>query len=216
MRAEPPDRCRRPGKRSADAVDRRLRQRGARQPAVELYSDYRGNSRAWWEALEDPNWRGGVEHRPGAGARALTVVRLHRHDGASQPGEAELWVNRQFALRFPTGQFKTHAALAARSLCAGVQCRASRRNFLSGYFRLLVPAGADHARAAGRAAGGTSSAGSPFSFFQIKGRDDTVEVEHVTLDGLVTGPPPAGAATPNPAGRERAARCRAAGRHFRG
>src|SRR5262249_48016500 len=56
--------------------------------------------------------------------------------------------------------------------------------FLSGYARLLVPAEQItpgqpvELRVA-------HIAGAAFAFFQIKGRDDTVQVEHVGLEGLV-------------------------------
>jgi hypothetical protein len=162
----------------------------------ELYSDYRGNSRAWWEALEDPNGAV-VWNTDPVPARAPTVFAF-TGTMSEPPGEAELWVNRQFALRFPTGQFKTTQRWQRGPYVLEFVPR-EQGNFLSGYFRLLVPA-AQITPGQPVELRVAHISGSPFSFFQIKGRDDTVEVEHVTLDGLVTGPPPAGAATPNPAG----------------
>ena len=82
-------------------------------------------------------------------------------------------------------------------------------DFLSGYARLLVPAEQItpgqpvELRVA-------HVAGSPFAFFQIKGRDDTVQVEHVSLDGLV--PSRRGGAAP---GAQPPARARAARRNSR-
>ena len=150
----------------------------------ELYADYRGNSAAWWEALEDPN--GAVVWKTDAvPARAPTVF-VFTGTMSEQPGTAELWVNGQYALTFPTGQFKTPQRWQRGPYVLEFVPR-EQGNFLSGYFRLLVPAAQTtpgqpvELRVA-------HVAGSPFAFFQIKGRDDTVEFEHVTMDGLVSGP----------------------------
>jgi hypothetical protein len=196
VRAEPPDA---PATGQAEAPTQLIDGFGSAVRASrqsELYSDYRGNSRAWWEALEDPNGAV-VWNTDPVPARAPTVFAF-TGTMSEPPGEAELWVNRQFALRFPTGQFKTTQRWQRGPYVLEFVPR-EQGNFLSGYFRLLVPAEqiTPGQPVELRVAHIT---GSPFSFFQIKGRDDTVQVEHVTLDGLVTAPPPAGAATPNPAG----------------
>jgi 4-amino-4-deoxy-L-arabinose transferase-like glycosyltransferase len=158
----------------------------------ELYSDYRGNSRAWWEALEDPNGAV-VWNTDPVPARAPTVF-VFTGTMSEPPGEAELWVNRQFALRFPTGQFKTPQRWQRGPYVLEFVPR-EQGNFLSGYFRLLVPAEQItpgqpvELRVA-------HIAGSPFAFFQIKGRDDTAQVERVTLEGLVPTPPAPAAVPP--------------------
>jgi 4-amino-4-deoxy-L-arabinose transferase-like glycosyltransferase len=147
----------------------------------ELYADYRGNSAAWWEALEDPNgavvWK--TDPVP---ARAPTVFAV-TGTMSEQPGTAELWVNGQYALTFPTGQFKTPQRWQRGPYVLEFVPR-EQGNFLSGYFRLLVPAAQTtpgqpvELRVA-------HVSGSPFAFFQIKGRDDTVQFEKVTMEGLV-------------------------------
>jgi hypothetical protein len=57
-------------------------------------------------------------------------------------------------------------------------------NFLSGYMRLLVPA---EQITPGKPVELRVAHvdGSPFAFFQVKGRDDTVQTEHLTVEGLV-------------------------------
>ncbi|HSP97696.1 MAG TPA: glycosyltransferase family 39 protein [Candidatus Dormibacteraeota bacterium] len=145
----------------------------------ELYSDYRGNARAWWEALED----GGGEvvwTTDPAPARAPTVFDFTAAM-SEQPGTAELWVNGHYALSFPTGRFATPQRWARGPYVLEFLPK-EQGNDLSGAWRLLVPAEDITAgqpvelRVAHRD-------GSPFAFFQIKGRDDTAQAEQLTLDG---------------------------------
>ena len=146
-----------------------------------LYADYRGDSPAWWEALEDPNgavvWK--TDPVP---ARAPTVFAFTM-TMSEFPGVAELWVNRQYALSFPTGRFPTPQRWQRGPYVLEFVPR-DQSGFLSGYARLLVPAEQItpgqpvELRVA-------HIAGAAFAFFQIKGRDDTVQVEHVGLEGLV-------------------------------
>ncbi len=149
----------------------------------ELYADYRGNSPAWWEALEDPNgavvWTTDPVPARAPTAFAFTAA-MSEH-----PGEAELWVNRQYALSFPTGPFKTPQRWQRGPYVLEFVPR-EQGNFLSGYFRLLVPA---EQITAGQPVELRVAhvGGAPFAFFQIKGRDDTVQFEKVTMEGLVTG-----------------------------
>jgi hypothetical protein len=149
-----------------------------------LYSDYRGDSPAWWEALEDPNgsvvWK--TDPVP---ARAPTVFAFTA-TMSEQPGEAELWVNRQYALTFPTGRFPTPQRWQRGPYVLEFVPR-DQSGFLSGYARLLVPA-EDITPGQPVELRVAHVAGSPSAYFQIKGRDDTVEVEHVSLDGLVPRP----------------------------
>jgi 4-amino-4-deoxy-L-arabinose transferase-like glycosyltransferase len=150
----------------------------------ELYADYRGNSPAWWEALEDPNGAVVWTTDP-VPARAPTVFAFTA-TMSEQPGEAELWVNQRYALTFPTGEFRTPQRWQHGPYVLQFVPR-EQGHFQSGYFRLLVPAEQItpgqpvELRVA-------HVGGSPFSFFQIKGRDDTVQVEHVTMEGLVAEP----------------------------
>jgi hypothetical protein len=127
-------------------------------------------------------------------ARAATVF-VFTGTMSEQPGEAELWVNRQYALTFPTGRFAVPQRWQRGPYVLEFVPR-EQGNFLSGYFRLLVPAAQTtpgqpvELRVA-------HTAGSPFSFFQVKGRDDTVQFEKVTMDGLSN--PGAGSAGAPPA-----------------
>jgi hypothetical protein len=171
----------------------------------ELYSDYRGNSPAWWEALEDPN--GAVVWKTDPVPAQAPTVFVFTGTMSEQPGQAELWVNRQYALTFPTGRFTTPQRWQRGPYVLEFVPREAG-HYLSGYFRLLVPTAQTtpgqpvELRVA-------HVAGSPFSFFQVKGRDDTAQFEKVTMEGLVdsaTGPavesapapavPGAGAAPP--------------------
>jgi len=153
-----------------------------------LFSDYRGDSPAWWEALEDPN--GAVVWKTDPVPVRAPTVFAFTMTMSENPGVAELWVNRQYALSFPTGRFPTPQRWRRGPYVLEFVPR-EQSGFLSGYARLLVPAEQItpgqpvELRVA-------HISGAPFAFFQIKGRDDTVQVEHVGLDGLV---PVAGAAS---------------------
>jgi hypothetical protein len=160
----------------------------------ELYSDYRGNARAWWEALED----GGGEvvwTTDAVPAKAPTVFDFTAAM-SELPGTAELWVNGHYALSFPTGRFPT-AQRWARGPYVLEFLPKEQGGYLSGAWRLLVPADDVTAgqpvelRVAHRD-------GSPFAFFQIKGRDDTAQTEQLTLESAAALAAPVQAA-PAPA-----------------
>jgi hypothetical protein len=129
----------------------------------ELYSDYRGNARAWWEALED----GGGEvvwTTDAAPAKAPTVFDFTAAM-SEQPGTAELWVNGHYALTFQTGRFPTRNAGRAAPMSSST-CRRSRQ---------FSPARGDcwcrrrrHCRQPVELRVAHRD-GSPFAFFQIRG-----------------------------------------------
>jgi 4-amino-4-deoxy-L-arabinose transferase-like glycosyltransferase len=152
----------------------------------ELYADYRGNSPAWWEALEDPD--GAVVWTTDPVPERVPTVFAFTGTMSEQPGEAELWVNGHYALRFPTGQFRTPQRWQRGPYVLEFVPR-EQGNFLSGYFRLLVPAD-DVTPGRPVELRVAHVSGSPFAFFQIKGRDDTIATEHVTMTGLVPDPTP--------------------------
>jgi 4-amino-4-deoxy-L-arabinose transferase-like glycosyltransferase len=160
----------------------------------ELFSDYRGNAPAWWEALEDGN--GEVVWRTDPVPAQQPTVFDFTAAMSEQKGIAELWVNGHYALSFPTGRFPTVQRWQRGPYVLEFRPE-DQGNFLSGAFRLLVPASDVTAgqpvelRVAHRD-------GSPFSYFQIKGRDDTAQFEQLTLDSAaaLVGPlaaPPAAA-----------------------
>jgi hypothetical protein len=155
-----------------------------------LYADYRGDSPAWWEALEDPN--GAVVWTTDPVPERAPTVFAFTGTMSEPSGVAELWVNRQYALSFPTGRFRTPQRWQRGPYVLEFVPR-EQGNFLSGYFRLLVPA-AQITPGQPVELRVAHVSGSPFSFFQIKGRDDTVQAEKVTLDGMVAvGMPASGA-----------------------
>ena len=162
----------------------------------DLYSDYRGNAPAWWEALED----GGGEvvwTTDPTPAQAPTVFDFTAAM-SEQAGIAELWVNGHYALSFPTGRFTTPQRWA-RGAYVLEYLPEEQGNYLSGAWRLLVPA-ADVAAGKPVELRVAHRDGSAFAFFQIKGRDDTAQFEHLTLEsaaalaGQGEAPPPAAAA----------------------
>jgi hypothetical protein len=158
----------------------------------ELYSDYRGNAPAWWEALEDGAGEV-VWHTDPAPAKAPTVFDFTA-TMSEPPGQAELWVNGQFALPFRTGRFPT-AQRWARGPYVLEFLPEEQGNYLSGAWRLLVPGEQITAgqpvelRVAHRE-------GAPFAFFQIKGRDDTAAFEQLTLESAAVLAVPGGESAP--------------------
>ena len=143
----------------------------------ELYSDYRGNAPAWWEALEDPGGEA-VWLTAAVPAKAPTVFDFTA-TMSEQPGQAELFINGQYALTFRTGRYATPQRWSRGPYVLEFEPK-QQGNDLSGAWRLLVPAEQVTAgqplqlRVAHRD-------GAPFSFFQIKGRQDTAAFEHLTL-----------------------------------
>lgn len=162
-----------------------------------LYADYRGDAEAWWEALEDGGgevvWR--TDPVP---QQAPTVFDFTAAVGEHR-GQAELWVDGEYALSFPTGRFTT-AQRWVRGPYVLEFRPVERGNYLSGAWRLLVPAARVTAgapvelRVAHRE-------GAPFAFFQIKGRHDTAAFEQLTLESAAALVPDtaAEAAPPPPA-----------------
>jgi len=150
----------------------------------ELYADYRGNSPAWWEALEDPD--GAVVWTTDPVPTRAPTVFAFTAAMSEQPGEAELWVNGQYALTFSTGEFHAPQRWQRGPYVLEFVPR-EQGHFLSGYFRLLVPA-AQITPGRPVELRVAHVGGSPFAFFQLKGRDDTVQFEHLTTDGLVASP----------------------------
>jgi hypothetical protein len=155
----------------------------------ELYSDYRGNAPAWWQALEDGDGQVVWTTDP-VPAQAPTVFDFTAAM-SELPGTAELWVNRRLALTFPTGRFPTPQRWSAGPYVLEFLPEA-QGNYLSGAWRLLVPA-ADITPGQPVELRVAHRDGSPFAFFQIKGRDDTAAFEQLTLDGAaaLAAPPPA-------------------------
>lgn len=161
----------------------------------ELYSDYRGNAPAWWEALED----GGGEVvwlTDPTPAQAPTVFDFTAAM-SEHPGTAELWVNGHYALSFPTGRFPTPQRWA-RGPYVLEFLPEEQGNYLSGAWRLLVPA-ADVAAGRPVELRVAHRDGSAFAFFQIKGRDDTAAFEHLTLEAAAALAAPAAVAPAPPA-----------------
>jgi hypothetical protein len=102
-------------------------------------------------------------------------------------------VNRHVALRFETGQFRGPQRWQQGPYVLDFVPR-EQSHFLSGYWVLQVPA-EDVTPGQPVELRVAHVDGSPFAFFQIKGRDDTAAAEGVTLDAiLATGPPPPAAA----------------------
>lgn len=160
----------------------------------DLYADYRGDARAWWEALED----GGGEvvwTTDPVPAKEPTVFDFTAAM-SEFPGTADLWVNGHYALSFATGRFPTPQRWSRGPYVLEFLPK-EQGGYLSGAWRLLLPAADLRAgqpvelRVAHRD-------GAPFAFFQIKGRDDTAQVEQLTLESAAALAAPAPAATPAP------------------
>ncbi|MDX2166965.1 MAG: glycosyltransferase family 39 protein [Deltaproteobacteria bacterium] len=163
----------------------------------DLYADYRGDAPAWWEALEDAGGEVVWQTDP-LPAQAPTVFDFTAMV-SEQPGTAELWVNGQFALSFPTGRFRT-PQVWTRGPYVLQFLPEEQGNFVSGAWRLIVPA---EQTTAGRPVElrVAHRDGKPFAFFQLKGRQDTAEFEQLTLESaaaLVPTPAPAQAEGPEP------------------
>jgi hypothetical protein len=155
-----------------------------------LYSDYRGDSPAWWEALEDPN--GAVVWTTDPVPQRAPTEFVFTATMNEQPGEAELYVNGHYALRFATGRFGG-PQLWQRGPYVLEFVPKEQGHFLSGYWLLQVPA-EDVTAGQPVELRVAHVDGSPFAFFQLKGRDDTVQFEGVTLQQPAPSPSP----SPNP------------------
>ncbi|MGH7786135.1 MAG: ArnT family glycosyltransferase, partial [Candidatus Binatia bacterium] len=151
------------------------------------FADYRGDSKAWWEALEDPN--GAVIWTTDPVPERAATAFVFTASMSAEPGTAELWVNRRYALTFSTGRFETPQRWQRGPYVLEYVPREAG-HFLSGLWRLQVPAE-------------EITPGQPvelrvahvdgrlFAFFQLKGRDDTAAFEKVTLGDFAPPPPPA-------------------------
>jgi len=99
--------------------------------------DYRGDSEGWSEAVEDSD--GAVVWLSDPVAERAAAVFAFTANMGEEPGRAELWVNRHYALTFATGRFE-----GARRWARGPYAleyhphRASHG--LSGYWLVEVPA----------------------------------------------------------------------------
>jgi 4-amino-4-deoxy-L-arabinose transferase-like glycosyltransferase len=154
-----------------------------------LYADYRGDAQAWWEALEDPN--GAVVWNTDPVPASAPTGFIFTATMGDHPGEAELYVNGRYALRFPTGRFPTPQRWQRGPYVLEYVPR-QNAHFLSGYWRLQVPA-EDTTPGRPVELRVAHVDGSPFAFFQIKGREDTAQFEGVTLETiLVPGADPTG------------------------
>jgi hypothetical protein len=147
------------------------------------YADYRGDSPAWWEHMGDPNGAVVWETDP-CPKRVPTVFAFTAVVGEAR-GTAELWVNREYALTFPTGAF-TDRQRWQRGAYVLEFAPSKVGQFRSGYWLLYVP---EEQIVAGKPVElrVAHASGLRHSFFMIKGRDDTVAHEHLTLEKVASG-----------------------------
>jgi hypothetical protein len=151
-----------------------------------LYADYRGDSPAWWEALEDAN--GAVVWNTDPVPVKAPTVFVFTATVGGDPGEAELYVNGRYALRFPTGRFPTPQRWQRGPYVLEFVGR-ENAHYLSGYWRLQVPA-EDITPGQPVELRIAHVDGSPFAFFPIKGREDTAQFEGLTLEPPSPSPSP--------------------------
>lgn len=105
----------------------------------ERYGDYRGDHRGWWQHLGDAN--GAVEWRTAPiPERKPTAVRFNAAVGDAN-GVADLYVDGTYALSFETGRFRAPKRWQ-RGPWVLLYEPQERGHFLSGPWRLLVPASA--------------------------------------------------------------------------
>jgi hypothetical protein len=147
------------------------------------YADYRGDSPGWWEHLGDPDGAVVWETAPPP-MRAPTVFAFTAAVGDAR-GMAELWVNHEYALTFPTGKF-TEPQRWQRGPYVLELVPKKAGHFRSGYWLLYVP---EEKIVAGKAVQLRVAhvSGLRHSFFMIKGRDDTVAHERLSLEGVAGG-----------------------------
>ncbi len=153
---------------------------------ADRFADYRGDSPSWWATLGDADGAVVWETDP-VPARAPTVFAFTAAVGDA-PGEAELWVNRTYALSFPTGRTRQSQRWVRGPFVLEYQPRPAG-NYQSGYWLLHVPAEQItpgkpvELRVAHRE-------GRPYSYFMIKGRPDTIAAESLTLAAVQREPDP--------------------------
>ncbi len=149
----------------------------------DLYADYRGNSPAWWERLGDAD--GALVWQTAPVERRVPTVFIFTAAMGDAPGEAELWVNDHYALKFPTGSFPQPQRWQRGPYVLEFFPRRQGHN-LSGYWLLQVPA---EEITAGQPAELRVAHvdGSPHAFFMIKGRRDTAAHESVSLQSVSEG-----------------------------
>jgi hypothetical protein len=104
-------------------------------------------------------------------------------------GTAELWVNREYALTFPTGTF-TDRQRWQRGPYVLEFVPEQMGHYRSGYWLLYVP---EQQTSAGKPVElrVAHASGLRHSFFMIKGRDDTATHESLSLANVASGLQPA-------------------------
>jgi hypothetical protein len=158
----------------------------------DLYADYRGDSAAWFERLEDPN--GAVVWETDACPEKAPTVFAFTAVVGEERGRAELWVNGRYALTFATGSFSTAQSWERGAYRMEFFPR-SQGQGLSGYWLVHVP---EEDVAAGKSVElrVAHSDGSPHAFFMVKDRNDTIAHESLTLERILGAQGPRRAAPP--------------------
>jgi hypothetical protein len=177
-----------PARQLVDGLGRVL---GAAQQS-ERHTDYRGDSAAWWERLDDANGAVAWETDP-CPEKAPTVFAFTAAVGEAQ-GRAELWVNGRHALSFTTGSTSSPQTWERGAYRLDYFPR-DREQGLSGYWLLHVPEADVQAGQPVelRVAHGD---GSPYAFFMMKDRQDTIAHESLTLERAVGAEGPRPSAPP--------------------
>jgi hypothetical protein len=147
------------------------------------YADYRGDSPGWWEHMGDPDGAVVWQTDP-CPERAPTVFAFTAVVGDAR-GTAELWVNREYALTFPTGTF-TDRQRWQRGPYVLEFVPKEAGHYRSGYWLLYVP---EEQTVAGKPVElrVAHASGLRHSFFMIKGRDDTAAHESLFLENVASG-----------------------------
>jgi hypothetical protein len=147
------------------------------------YADYRGDGPAWWEHLGDSNGSVVWETDP-CPKSAPTVFAFTAVVGDAR-GAAELWVNREYALTFPTGTF-TAPQRWQRGPYVLEFTPKKAGHYRSGYWLLYVP---EEQILAGKPVElrVAHASGLRHSFFMIKGREDTAAYENLSLEQIGRG-----------------------------
>ncbi len=147
---------------------------------ADLFSDYRGNSAAWWEHLGDAD--GAVVWQTDPPPASEPTVFVFTASMGDAPGEAELWVNGKYALTFSTGRFPEVQRWRGGSYLLEFHPRPNGGG-VSGYWLLFVPR---HEITAGKPVQLRVAHinGAPNSVFMLKGYQDTAAHESLTLASL--------------------------------
>jgi len=135
----------------------------------DLYADYRGDSRAWWEHLGDQN--GALEWKTAPLPEKKATAVVFTANVGEAPGRADLYVDGHYTLTFSTGRFREPQRWQRGAFVLEYKPE-ERGHWTSGPWRLLVPAAAVTPgqpltlRVAHRSGGREA-------FFMIKDRSDT-------------------------------------------